>query len=478
MKNLVLPDDLQPDEKLTPSPPSVSTGAPSAADLGLFGRLKQSLKDLIGIKESQSTPPPNQSRKYIKKIMVVGVHGWYPSAWIMQRAMGEFAGTSVKFANVMTAVVEEFKLSNSQSSGFYFSPDAVTECVALDGHGTVGQRIDMYLDEIIRGDDGRMSQLFQQADLILFVSHSQGVPVTISLVAALISAKERIIVPSRQVVGLLGMAGVCLGPFPQLKESFLLRYLENGEACRDLFEFCNLTSDNSKRLHGDMLKILESGVRVSLVAGWRDQVVPLFSALMTTIDHPRLRRAVYIDSHYYYRRDNSGDPSVGIGVDAYLVRLMSFLIKLRNSGMDDDGLLMHLSWLLGGNLYTDSAHSTIYDWRPLYREGIKWIFQNWDTSSVKVIKSDLNFNLMNAEVVTSNRNGNYIPWSLSRLSNRIFNSGDLLHKSEFIRLIKQFDKWATSTKGTSIDRSIKTVRYRLEPMSTLLNRSRESISKL
>ncbi|KAF9116547.1 hypothetical protein BGW39_002714, partial [Mortierella sp. 14UC] len=82
-----------------------------------------------------------------------------------------------------------------------------------------------------------------------------------------------------------------------------------------------------------------------------DQVVPLYSAVMTSIHHPSIVRAVYIDGTSYQ--------------NDFLINLIAFSLRLRNMGVDDHGILVHLSEVIAGSLYGE-GHSTIYDEREVY----------------------------------------------------------------------------------------------------------------
>lgn len=69
---------------------------------------------------------------------------------------------------------------------------------------------------------------------------------------------------------------------------------------------------------------------------------------MHGFSHPSLLRAVYIDGHDY-------QPD-------FLTSLIVFLLRLRNYGIPDHGLAVHLSEAVAGSLYSGTqGHSTIYE---------------------------------------------------------------------------------------------------------------------
>jgi hypothetical protein len=156
--------------------------------------------------------------------------------------------------------------------------------------------------------------------------------------------------PRMQRIGILAMAGISHGPFPFLKGNLIVRWFE-ADAAQELFEFMDSESHISKRYREALRTVLTSGVRFTVVASLEDQVVPLYSAIMTSIHHPSIVRAVYIDGASYQ--------------DDFLTNLISFSLRLRNSGVDDHGVLVHLSEVVAGSIYGE-GHSTIYAEREVY----------------------------------------------------------------------------------------------------------------
>ena len=75
--------------------------------------------------------------------------------------------------------------------------------------------------------------------------------------------------------------------------------------------------------------------------------------------HSNIHRALYIDSH------NDSDD--------FIIKLVTFLVGLRNRGLSDHGLLLYLSEPLSGSLYNGVEHSTIYDEIDVYKY-VKYTF--------------------------------------------------------------------------------------------------------
>ena len=86
--------------------------------------------------------------------------------------------------------------------------------------------------------------------------------------------------------------------------------------------------------------------RGNLVLDSITHVSKIYSGVFIAVDHPRILRALYIDGDAY----NSSD---------FLSNLMVLLLKMRNAGVDDGGLLMHLSEATAGSL-SGIGHSTAY----------------------------------------------------------------------------------------------------------------------
>ena len=99
--------------------------------------------------------------------------------------------------------------------------------------------------------------------------------------------------------------------------------------------------------------ILNAGVKVTSVGSINDQVVPLYSALFSGIDHPGIVRAVFIDSDAFRTSD-------------FLANLVVFSARLRNAGLSDHDLVYHVSEALAGAL-TGVGHSRIYEEADVYR---------------------------------------------------------------------------------------------------------------
>lgn len=281
----------------------------------------------------------------IKKVAIIGVHGWFPVK-LIRTVIGEPTGTSKKFCDEMHLALKDYlKVHNVE-----LEPEDCT-LIPLEGEGKVLNRVEILYQNLVKNEEWKTA--LHEADLVLVATHSQGTPTSTLLVSRLIEEgmlRCALEDPNMQRIGILAMAGISHGPFPFLKGNLIVRWFE-AEAAQELFEFMDSETEIAKKYREALRIVLMSGVRFTCVASLEDQVVPLYSAVMTSIHHPSIMRAVYIDGATYQ--------------DDFLTNLISFSLRLRNSGVDDHGVLVHLSEVIAGSIYGE-GHSTIYEEREVY----------------------------------------------------------------------------------------------------------------
>ncbi|KAJ3333590.1 hypothetical protein HDU76_006331 [Blyttiomyces sp. JEL0837] len=302
----------------------------------------------------------------VKKVAVIGVHGWFPGK-LVKAVVGEPVGTSGRFAEKMGQATREFF---AKRYGINLPPEAITT-IPLEGEGKVEERVDLLYRQLTRPDVDWLSKL-KEADLILVSAHSQGTPVSIMLFARLI--REGLVDLERQRACVLAMAGISHGPFPLMKSSVVVQYLE-ADPARQLFEFNDWNSPISIKYRTAMSQVLASGTRVVAVGSWYDQVVPLYSAIMHAFNHPNIYRAIYIDGADY--------------APDFLSHLIVFALRLRNSGISDKGLIVHLSEYLAGNVYGfgTQGHQTVYEELNTYTLAVAWAMGSrplWNSDTFKM----------------------------------------------------------------------------------------------
>lgn len=106
-----------------------------------------------------------------------------------------------------------------------------------------------------------------------------------------------------------------------------------------------LVNTRHHRRHRELMAELQ--VKLVYVASMNDQVVPIYSGAFTCATHPLILRALYIDGDAYSSSD-------------FLSNLLVLLLRIRNAGLSDGGLLAHLSEATAGSL-SGVGHSTPYE---------------------------------------------------------------------------------------------------------------------
>ena len=379
----------------------------------------------------------------IKKIVIIGVHGWFPNK-MLQRVLGEPIGTSSLFAKKMeTAIVNYFEQLNIQ-----IDPALVT-VVPLEGGGKIFDRVTNLYDKLITTAIDQV----KEADFVVFSAHSQGSPVSALILQRLI--KEGIVNTETQRTAILAMAGISHGPFPSLKNSVIIQYVETEQA-KELFDFNDPASRVSDAYMMAMKDILECGCKYVAIGSWYDQVVPLYSATLQGVNHVNLYRALYIDEKDY-------QPD-------FLSHLLAFALKLRNLGLSDHGLCIHLSDALAGSIYGfgTQGHSAVYEEDQTYTLGVTWALHSpyKKTSSTKTLNPSIekrpDVPILSHFHAPSKLNPYYLPWIWAHLSMDpvIVNNQSLRAELEMIK--SMFLRWTPTASH------LKEIKYRLEPIKSKL----------
>ncbi|KAJ9133118.1 hypothetical protein NKR19_g9163 [Coniochaeta hoffmannii] len=354
----------------------------------------------------------------IKKALAIGVHGLFPANY-MRTIIGQPTGTSIKFANHGADAIRRWADSHG-------CEDCEIDKVALEGEGKIAERVENLWKLLLNWIDK-----IRAADLIIIACHSQGVPVSLMLLAKLI---ELGVVTSARV-GVCAMAGVSLGPFPDYRSGMGILM---GSAA-ELWEFSNSGSEISKRLEASVKAVLNHGARVTLVGSLDDQLVPLESAIYSPAHHPYIYRSVFIDGRLH--------------APDFIAHLVGFALKLRNLGVTDHGLIRELSQPLAGSLYSGEGHSRLYDDEQVYDLAVSHALETTDLANAPPCE------IYKYEGLTQ-PNPYHLPWIMRGLLEEDFVKTEL--NSETAELLRQFDDWKPTTKA------LKDVKYRLEAVRSKL----------
>jgi len=347
-----------------------------------------------------------------------------------------------------------------QENGFKFKK--ITK-IPLEGDGTIERKVSKVHDHLLSDEDW-MEDL-HAADVIIVATHSQGTIISTHLVdrliadghiltsrsvdtlrktATAIASGTRPAIPTTQAqkVCFLALCGIHLGPLRYLRTSSLLQpyiqYFENA-AARELFDFQNTETQLSKDYVEALKNVMNHGAKMVYVASLNDQVVPIYSGLFTAASHPRILRALYIDGDAYHSSD-------------FLSNLLVLLIRIKNAGLSDSGLLAHLSEATAGTL-SGVGHSTAYEEPATFSLAVKYFFL---TNDGDCEDKELVVNPFNA---VNEQNDYEIPWALRDViaDERVAH----LFAREFAQLRDAFDDWQPKT---SILREVK---RKLQPIQRL-----------
>ncbi|KAG8805664.1 hypothetical protein FRC18_006544 [Serendipita sp. 400] len=388
-----------------------------------------------------------------KRVAILGVHGWFPGT-IMRTLFGEPTGTSPKFASMMETAVLEFM----EKQGIKLEK---LTTMPLEGEGTIDRRVEKLYQDLLSRQD--WVDDLHDADVVFVATHSQGSVVSTHLLEKLIAdghlrtSKNWEIVKTvaetsaggigmsiappqpPQRICCLALCGIHLGPLLYLGTSSIvnpyIQYFESA-AARELFEFQDTESAISKKYLAALETVLDHGTKFVYVASLDDQVVPIYSGIFTAVNHPRILRALYIDGDAYSSSD-------------FLSNLLVLLLRMRNAGIDDGGLITHLSEATAGSL-SGIGHSTAYLDPGAYKLAVRFLFEASDALGEP---PTLEFEPFTAK---GSRNDYEIPWALRGLISDP-RCQELFGK-EIAELRNTFDSWQPKTSA------LKEVRRKLEPI--------------
>ncbi|KAF9649139.1 hypothetical protein BDM02DRAFT_3155438 [Thelephora ganbajun] len=432
-----------------------TSGKANPSELGGFGK---SLPRALGVLGDQMDPKVLHG---MCRIVVIGIAGWSPGA-MTRKIAGGLPSSSAKFVNMTCDALASFE----EEHGVKFAK--VTK-IPLEGDGTISRKVEKVYQHLLSSEEWVND--IHAADVIFVSAHSQGSIVSTHLIDLLIrdghvitsasttqketqanSATEStdgvwVSTPEssskgRQRICCLSLCGIHLGPLRYLKlSSFIqpyIQYFENA-AAQEIFEFQNTDNAVSREYVKALSNIMHHGTKMVYVASLNDQVVPIYSGIFATADHPRILRALYIDGDAYHSSD-------------FLSNLLVLLLRIMNAGLSDSGLLTHLSEATAGSL-SGVGHSSVYEDPGVFELAVKYQFLAHDgDDSVHQLKVD-SFNAV------QELNDYEIPWSLRDLiaNERVAR----FFSREFVTLRDTFGDWQPKT---SILRDVK---RKLQPIQRL-----------
>ncbi|OAL37099.1 hypothetical protein AYO20_03576 [Fonsecaea nubica] len=367
----------------------------------------------------------------INNALAIGVHGYFPGPMV-RSLLGQPTGTSIKFAEKAAQNIRRY----TKSQGY----ECEVKTAALEGEGRIAERVELLWKLLLNWIDE-----IRRSEFVMIAAHSQGVPVAIMLVAKLIHFG--CLSPTARV-GVCAMAGVNMGPFQDYKSPWI-----TGSA-GELFEFTDPNSKVSQDYMAAIAECLKFGVKVTFVGSIDDQLVSMESSIFAPLTHPHIYRAVSIDSR--------------IHAPNFLSNLVGFVLKLRNVGVPDHGLIRELSTPLAGSLYTGEGHSRLYEDDAVYRLAIAFALETTSTKDVPISSSKRQALLTgggsggggSSSSSTANTNPYILPFAMRGILEEDIVKKDL--RDEARQLLEQFDEWEPKTKV------LRDVKFRLEGIRSQL----------
>ena len=341
------------DDQLDPNSISVTNDAMGNILINNKGNKKRALHRALNAEIVNYKAGP---LKKIKKILIIGVHGFFPTKMI-RPLIGAPQGTSLKFANEAEKAVIRYCVENNLISDE--KSEISIQKIALEKEGKIFDRVNFFT-EILQKWEAELNN----ADFIFIASHSQGCVVSIILLARLIRMGI-LRSPIDKRIGLLGMAGINNGPFYGADKTFFMKAYSTIEhdSLNELFELTKFDSTQSVVYKESIQTIINVNVKICFIGSINDQLVPLYSALASHIFHPNIYRACYIDYSSFTPK--------------FVEKLVSMCTNLLNLGFFDNNVIKELSTSLAGPM-TAGGHSKIYNDGKVYDLGIKFFLDTDD----------------------------------------------------------------------------------------------------
>lgn len=365
-----------------------------------------------------------------KRVLIIGVHGFFPNKMI-RPLIGAPTGTSMKFTQVAEMAIQNWSLENNMK--------VEIQKIALEKEGKILNRVDFFFEILKNSIDD-----IKKADFIFVCSHSQGCPVSIILMNKLI--EFGLVNTNLQRISILGMAGINIGPFYGMDKSLFMRAystIEN-DSLMELFKFQNFESLQSRKLLESLKKLVINDVKIILVGSIDDQLVPLYSALASHIQHPNIFKAVYIDT-------SSNTPS-------FLSRILKLSCILINNGYSDHDFIKEISTPLAGPI-TGGGHSRIYNDSKVYKLALDFSLKTYSSSNA--INQSLKFKPFDITKLGNNSNPFILPWCTRGLFFEVIKklpNG----RNEIDNVFNEFNQWNPQSK------ILKNVKYRLNGIKAKL----------
>ncbi|CAG8498559.1 2563_t:CDS:2 [Ambispora gerdemannii] len=353
--------------------------------------------------ESEVVKPDVLDKK--QPIVIIGLHGWEPK--IVQ---GFVKLDSNKFCVKMAEAIR-LKLKLGPNEGDITS-------IPLDGYGTILGRYENYLKKI-KGDKTKCDKI-KNAKALFVVAHSQGVPVSVLLMQKLI--EDGLVNPDQQKICACLMASISQGPNPRFDVGGELAKIVGDDHTAGMFELQTSSSKISQTYRDATMNLLKRGVKFVYFASGNDEAVPLHSALYSNMDHPSIKRGIYVAGYVYEEKK-------------FIAALISILLRIRNNNHSDHGLLVLLSDSLIGYL-KDGGHTHLHEEPDAYKYAFDHLNSKEEYKDIDAKFTEFDYKLPEKPHMT------YVPWAMRGLlsDEKTIISEKL--SSDFRELRNNFKTWS------------------------------------
>ncbi|KAK6456920.1 uncharacterized protein RJT20DRAFT_35528 [Scheffersomyces xylosifermentans] len=348
----------------------------------------------------------------VNKVVIIGIHGFLPIK-LVRTLIGQSTGNSIRYINEATKAVRHWLKQNNPT---YNSEDYEVQTIALEGEGKIEERVAKLLTLL-----ENWLHLLENADFIFVVSHGQGTPVAINLLAKIL---QRSLLHKKQRIGLLSMSGITRGPYSGFESKVVIRAYTASEKAiiGELFEMQKPGSAISLQLQEAMNVLMAHNVKVTFVGSINDQFIPMSSTLAIHFNHPNIFRCLYV-----------GTSST---VPAFMVTLFKIIVMMKNMGYAQDyNLLRDLGDRCMGTI-NDGGHCKVYGEEQVYEMAIRYTLE----TTTLIHHTELQVKTReetptNEELLIS------LPWNIRSLIQDLVGINNIGNLSLIRKLLADYKEW-------------------------------------
>jgi hypothetical protein len=130
---------------------------------------------------------------------------------------------------------------------------------------------------------------------------------------------------------------------------------------------------------------------------------------------------------------------------------VGFVLKLRNVGVQDHGLIRELSSPLAGSLYSGEGHSRLYEEDAVYDLAVSFALETTALTNIALSRRETTPNAANPYI---------LPFAMRGILEEDFVKSDLQEEAQ--QLLREFDEWKPNSKA------LRDVKFRLEGIRSKL----------